>query len=258
MLAVGGYRLPDHFLLLLGAGLLAGAMNAMAGGGTFVTLPALIFAGVPAVAANASSTVALFPGTVASAFAYRRDIRDPMGLSLRSMLGISVAGGLVGALLLLFTPASAFELIVPWMLLLASVVFAFGKRWGEVLRRHVRIGRGAVMAVQFLLAIYGGYFGAGVGIMMLATWALFGLTDIKALNGVRTFLVSACNGVAVLCFMLSGLVWWMQCFSVMGAAIIGGYLGARLGRVLPAGPSRIGIAIFNFLMTAVVFWRAFA
>ena len=148
--------MPDHVLLLLAAGLLAGAMNALAGGGTFVTLPALVFAGVPAVAANASSTIALFPGTVASAFAYRADIKAPAGLSLPLMLAISILGGLVGALLLLFTPASAFDVIVPWMLLLASLVFAFGKKWGEALRRRVHIGRGAVLTIQFLLAIYGG------------------------------------------------------------------------------------------------------
>ncbi len=250
--------MPDHFLLLLTAGLLAGAMNAMAGGGTFVTLPVLMFAGVPAVAANASSTIALFPGTVASAFAYRRDIKDPSGLSLRVMLAISLGGGLLGALLLLFTPSNAFNMIVPWMLLLASLVFAFGKKWGELLRRHVHIGRNAVMMIQFLLAIYGGFFGAGVGIMMLATWSLFGLTDIKALNGVRTFLVSASNGVAVICFALSGLVWWPQALAVMAAAVAGGYLGAKVARTLPSAPTRLGIAGFNFFMTAIVFWRAFA
>ncbi len=249
--------MPDHLLLLLAAGLLAGAMNAVAGGGTFVTLPALVFAGLPAVAANASSTIALFPGTVASTFAYRADIEAPAGLSPPLMLAISLVGGLVGALLLLFTPSSAFDVIVPWMLLLASLVFAFGKKWGEVLRRRVHIGRGAVLGIQFLLATYGGYFGAGVGIMMLATWSLFGLTDIKALSGIRTFLVSACNGVAVICFVLSSLVWWPQTFAVMLAAIMGGYLGARLARMLPAAPTRTGIAICNFAMTAVVFWRAF-
>ncbi len=249
--------MPDNMLLLLGAGLLAGGMNAVAGGGTFVTLPALVFAGIPAVAANASSTIALFPGTVASTYAYRRDIADIPGLTLPVMLVISLAGGLVGALLLLFTPSASFDRIVPWMLLLGTVVFAFGRQMGEALRRHIRIGRATVAAMQFLLAIYGGYFGAGVGIMMLATWSLFGLTDIKALSGIRTLLVSACNGVAVICFALSTLVWWPQTLVVMVAAIVGGWLGAQLVRRVPAAPLRTGIAIFNALMTAAVFWKSF-
>ena len=250
--------MPDNILLLLGAGLLAGGMNAVAGGGTFVTLPALVFAGIPAVAANASSTIALFPGTVASTYAYRHDIATMPGLSLPAMLVISVAGGLIGALLLLFTPSVSFDRIVPWMLLLGTVVFAFGKRLGEALRRHIQIGRATVAVMQFLLAIYGGYFGAGVGIMMLATWSLFGLTDIKALSGIRTFLVSACNGVAVICFALSSLVWWPQTLVVMVAAIAGGWLGAQVARRLPTAPLRNGIAVFNAVMTAIVFWKMFA
>ena len=249
--------MPDHILLLLGAGLLAGGMNAVAGGGTFVTLPALVFAGIPAVAANASSTIALFPGTVASTYAYRRNIATIPGLSLPVMLAISLAGGLVGALLLLLTPSASFDRIVPWMLLLGTVAFAFGRQIGDALRRHVHIGRATVAVVQFLLAIYGGYFGAGVGIMMLATWSLFGLTDIKALSGIRTLLVSACNGVAVVCFALSSLVWWPQTLVVMAAAIVGGWLGAHLVRRVPAPPLRLGIAIFNALITAVVFWKVF-
>ena len=249
--------MPDHILLLLGAGLLAGGMNAVAGGGTFVTLPALMFAGIPAVAANASSTIALFPGTVASTYAYRRDIAAMPGLSLPMMLAISVAGGLIGALLLLFTPAASFERIVPWMLLLGTIVFAFGKQLGNALRKQMRIGNATVAAMQFLLAIYGGYFGAGVGIMMLATWSLFGLTDIKALSGIRTLMVSACNGVAVLCFAFSSLVWWPQTLVVMLAAIAGGWLGAHLARRVPTAPLRTSIAIFNALMTATVFWKTF-
>lgn len=250
--------MPDNVFLLLGAGLLAGGMNAVAGGGTFVTLPALVFVGIPAVAANASSTIALFPGTVASTYAYRHDIAGIPGLALPALLAISVAGGLIGALLLLFTPSASFDRIVPWMLLLGTIVFAFGKQLGAALRRHFQIGRATVAVMQFLLAIYGGYFGAGVGIMMLATWSLFGLTDIKALSGIRTFLVSACNGVAVICFALSSLVWWPQTLVVMVAAIAGGGLGAQVARRVPVAPLRWGIAVFNALMTGLVFWKTFA
>lgn len=250
--------MPDNVFLLFGAGLLAGGMNAVAGGGTFVTLPALVFVGIPAVAANASSTIALFPGTVASTYAYRHDIAGIPGLALPALLAISVAGGLIGALLLLFTPSASFDRIVPWMLLLGTIVFAFGKQLGAALRRHFQIGRATVAVMQFLLAIYGGYFGAGVGIMMLATWSLFGLTDIKALSGIRTFLVSACNGVAVICFALSSLVWWPQTLVVMVAAIAGGGLGAQVARRVPVAPLRWGIAVFNALMTGLVFWKTFA
>ncbi len=168
------------FLLLVGAGLLAGAMNAVAGGGSFVTFPALVFAGLPPVIANATSTVALLPGTIASALAYRDGIAAIGGLSLRLLTPITLVGGLIGALLLLFTPGATFDAVIPWLLLLATIVFAGGRELVQAMSGAMRIGKAPVLIAQFLIAIYGGYFGGAVGLMMMAVWSLFDAADFKA------------------------------------------------------------------------------
>lgn len=245
-------------LLLFGAGLLAGMMNALAGGGSFVTLPALMFAGVPSVFANASSTVALLPGAATSAWAYRCDYRGFEQVSMRAMVGISLAGGLLGALLLMNTSSRAFDFIVPWLLLIGSLAFTFGKQAGVWLRRRVQIGRTTLLVTQGGLAIYGGYFGGAVGIMMMAVWALFGHDDIKALNASRTLLVGATNLVAVLCFALAKMVWWPQTLVMLVAAALGGYLGAHVSKRLPVPVVRALISTFGFSMTALLFWRAWS
>ncbi len=242
--------------LLAGAGLLAGAMNAAAGGGSFVTLPALVAVGVPPVEANASSTVALFPGSLTSAVAYRDDLIPLGGLPLRTLVPVSLAGGLAGALLLLMTPAGAFDTIAPWLVLIGSLAFAFGGRAGALLRRIVRIGPTAVLACQFLLGVYGGYFGGAVGIMMMATWAMLGVSDIRAMNATKVVLVGATNSVAVACFALAGRVWWAETAVMLAAAVAGGYGGVSLARRLPASALRAGIIAVNFLITAAFFLRA--
>ncbi|MCK4122162.1 sulfite exporter TauE/SafE family protein [Ralstonia pseudosolanacearum] len=244
--------------LLFGAGLLAGAMNALAGGGSFVTLPALMFAGVPSVSANASSTVALLPGAATSAWAYRRDYRGFEQVSMRAMVAVSLTGGLAGALLLLFTPSRAFDFIVPWLLLVGSLAFAFGRQAGAWLRRRMRIGRPALLLAQGALAVYGGYFGGAVGIMMMAVWSLLGHDDLRALNASRTLLVGATNVVAVLCFAAAKLVWWPQTLVMLAAAALGGYLGAHGARRLPVPVVRLLISAFGFSMTALLFWRAWS
>ncbi len=247
----------SHALLLFGAGLLAGAMNAAAGGGSFVTFPALISAGVPSVIANATSTVALFPGAFASAYAFRHDFRRFDSVSLRTMLVVSVTGGVAGALLLIFSPASIFDELVPWLLLFGAVVFAFGRQAGVALRRVVRLGRSSLLATQFVLGIYGGYFGGAVGIMMMAAWSIFGLSDIRAMSAARTLLVGATNAVAVVCFVFAGLVWWPQALLMLVAAVAGGYAGARVARRVDPDRLRAAITVFNFLVTAAVFWRTY-
>lgn len=244
--------------LLFGAGLLAGMMNALAGGGSFVTLPALMFAGVPSVFANASSTVALLPGAATSAWAYRADFRGFEHVSMRAMVAVSLAGGLLGALLLMNTSSRAFDFIVPWLLLIGALAFTFGKQAGAWLRRRVRIGWKTLLVTQGGLAIYGGYFGGAVGIMMMAVWALLGHEDIKALNASRTLLVGATNLVAVLCFALAGMVWWQQTLVMLVAAAVGGYLGAHAGKRLPVQVVRRLVSTFGFSMTALLFWRAWS
>lgn len=247
----------EHPLLIFAAGLLAGVMNSAAGGGSFVTLPVLIFAGVPSVIANASSTVALFPGSFAGAWAYRNDFTPFEGVSMRALGCASVAGGLVGALLLLFTPTTTFDSIFPWLLLFGTLAFTFGRQAGAALRRVVHIGPAALLVGQFLLAIYGGYFGGAVGIMTLAIWSLFFVANINAMNAAKTLLVGSMNATAVVCFVIAGKVWWPQAAVMMAAAVLGGYFGARVTRRLPPAKIRLGITILTFLMTATVFYRAY-
>lgn len=231
-------------------------MNAAAGGGTFVTLPALVSVGVPALAANIASTIALWPGTIASAWAYRADFKPFGEVSLAALLITSLLGGGVGAALLLATPSRAFDVVVPWLLLLATLTLAFGRQAGEALRRRVRIGRVTLIAVQFVLSVYGGYFGGAVGIMMMAAWTLFGNVDLRAMNPVRVILVSAANSVAVACFLVAGGVWWPETLAMFAGALVGGYAGARVVRLLNPHHLRIGVILFTACITAAFFLRA--
>jgi uncharacterized membrane protein YfcA len=247
----------SHYLLLLAAGFLAGAMNSAAGGGSFVSFPALVFTGVPSVSANATSTVALFPGAVAGSWAYRDDFKTVEGVSVRALLPVSVVGGFVGALLLLFTPVRTFDVVVPWLLLLGTVTFAFGPRAAAALRGSVHIGPGALFVAQFVLAIYGGYFGGAVGLMTLAVWSLFGATDIRAMNAAKTLLVGSMNTIAVVAFSIAGKVFWTEAIVMAIAATVGGYAGARIARRVERERIRLFINCVNATMTVIFFIRAF-
>jgi len=248
----------QHLPLLAAAGLLAGAVNAIAGGGSFVTFPVLVFVGLPPVIANASSTVAVFPGTMASTWAYRGELAGIGDVRLGWMLPVSVAGGFCGALLLLFTPPHLFDLVIPWLLLLATLTFACGARVGVALRRAVRIGPATLLVIQFLLSLYGGYFGGAVGLMMLATWGLLTASiNVKAMGPARTLLVSAANGAAVVLFIASGVVRWPETIVLLVGAVAGGYGGARLARRLPPALVRAGVLLLTATITAVFFRRAF-
>jgi len=244
-----------HYLLLVLAGLLAGTMNAVAGGGSFVSFPTMVLAGLPPIAANATSTVALFPGTIASTWAYREDLRGIAGIGLKVLLPVSLGGGLVGAILLLVTPGAAFDLVIPWLLLLATLTFLGGRHLGDWLRRYVRIGRSAFLAIQFILSIYGGYFGGAIGLMMMAVWTLIDTSELKAMAPTRTALVSAANGAAVLCFAAAGAVWWPEMLAMMLSAIAGGYYGARFARHLPPTVLRWFVVALSATVTAAFFLR---
>jgi uncharacterized protein len=243
--------------VLAGAGFVAGAMNAVAGGGTFVTLPTLTLAGLPPTVANASSTVALFPGTLASSWAYRDDVRPLEGVATGPLLTLSLAGGVIGALLLLSTSERAFTRIVPWLLLAATIALASGQRLGQGLRRlGLRMGRRSLFLAQFILGVYGGYFGGAVGLMMLAVWTLFTRVELRSMTPLRVLMVAAANGVAVICFALSGTIRWRETLVVMAGGIAGGYLGAHAGRRLPAPVVRALILAITILTTAGFFLRA--
>ena len=247
----------NPYALVVGAGLLAGAMNALAGGGSFVTLPALIAVGVPSVTANTSSTVALFPGQIAAAWAYR-DGLGPIGpISVRALLLATFIGGALGAVLLLRTPIKIFDVILPWLLAIATVTLAFGRQIGEMLRRHWDMSSSAVLAVQFGLGIYGGYFGGGIGIMMMAVWSLLVDRTLKSFNAPRTLLAAAANAVAVLVFIVARSVQWDMTAVMLVGATLGSYGGALVGRRAPAPVVRAGTLLVSVSITAVFFARAY-
>ena len=253
---------PDHFLLLFAAGAGAGMMNAVAGGGSFLTFPALVFAGLPSIIANASSAVALVPATLASVWAYmsgthRTGLVDIGGVPIARVIAVSTLGGLTGAFLLLSTPVVLFDGLVPWLLLLATLVFAFGGRSSTWLRQHAHLGPGAVLPLQFSLGLYGGYFGGAVGIMTLAAWSLVTVHDIKALNPTRMLTVAAMNGVAVAWFILAGQVQWPETLVMLAGGLGGGFLGGRIGQRLPLGMTRAIIMAVTAAMTLIFFKRAY-
>jgi uncharacterized membrane protein YfcA len=236
-------------------------MNALAGGGSFVTFPALVLAGLPSIAANASSTVALMPGTLASVYAYatgrhRMPFLDLGSIRLPLVLAVSAAGGLTGAVLLVSTPLRTFDRVIPWLLLLATLTFAFGRRLATLLRGRMPIGPATLLPVQFVLGIYGGYFGGAVGIMMLAVWSLLDGADLKALNPTRTLVVAATNAFAVGYFVVASEVWWPQTFLMLAGALGGGFVGARIGQRLPVSVVRATVIAITVGVTFIFFRRA--
>ncbi len=248
----------NDIALIALAGLIGGTMNAIAGGGSFVTLPALIAAGVPALNANASSTVALVPSALASAYAYRHDFQDFDGVRFRDMALLSVAGGASGALLLEYTPQSLFNVLVPFLLLFGTLAFAFGQQAGAFLRQRIHITPRMLLVGQFVLGVYGGYFGGAVGVMMLAAWSLMTSASIAAMQPARNLLNAAMNATATLLFVIGGLVFWRETFILFVGAFIGGYFGAFYARGIDPAKARLVISFLNAGMTAYIFWRTFA
>ncbi len=248
----------SQLAVLLGAGFVAGAMNAVTGGGTFVSLPALTAVGLPGTVANASSSTALVPGALASAWAYRRDLQPLERVSTRALSIASLVGGGVGAGLLLGTPEAVFDLVIPWLLLAATVTLAIGPRLQGLLQRAgLHAGPRAILGVQVLLGVYGGYFGGAVGLMMLAAWSLLSQASIAALTPLRTVMLVAANAVAVALFVVRGQVSWPAALTVMAGAIAGGWAGAQIGRRLPAAVLRAMVLTITVATTAIFFVRAY-
>ncbi|HEV2521553.1 MAG TPA: sulfite exporter TauE/SafE family protein [Candidatus Acidoferrales bacterium] len=243
------------YLLLLCAALLGGVLNSVAGGGMFVIFPALVFTGVPSIIANASSTLAVIPGILASAWAYRHDFRASEGFPFGSMVIVSVVGGIAGALLLLFTPQKTFDFVIPWLLLLATLLFIFGLRIAPGLKRIFHIGPATVVIIQFFIAVYGGYFGGAIGIMMLATWTVFGLTNIHMMNANRTLLGAAANIVATALFIAAHKIWWPQTLVMLVGTVIGGYAGAHWARKANPRVLRACITVISVGITIAFFLR---
>jgi uncharacterized protein len=247
-------------LLLFGASLAAGIINSVAGGGSFFTLPALIFTGMPSVAANATSTMAVWPGTMASVGAYREDVyRERRRLPW--LLGISIVGGLIGAIILLRTPQADFDRVLPWLLLAATAIFTFGGPFTRWLRGREAAGQPEAKIgfwsglTQFIIAVYGGYFGGGAGMLMLAMLGLSGMTDIHAMNGIKTLLSATLNLVAIVAFVFAGLIAWPQAGVMMIGAIAGGYGGAFFARKMDPRIIRTFVIIVGVGMTIYFFLR---
>jgi hypothetical protein len=247
-------------VILFAAAFVAGVINSVAGGGTLITFPALLLAGLDAKTANATSTVALWPGLLAGAAGYRHELAESRAYLARLALP-SIAGGALGAWILIATPTPVFERLVPFLILFATVLFIaqepISKRLrlsGEGNRPTVR-WESAAMGLQFLSAVYGGYFGAGNGIIMLAVFGLIGLHDIHRANGLKTLLGAVLNSVAVAAFTFSGLVRWWEALIMAAGAIAGGYMSAHVARgVSPAVVRRLVIAI-GFIIGATMLWR---
>lgn len=244
-----------ELLVLAATALLAGALNAVAGGGSFFTVPALILAGVEPVVANATSTVALWPGTLASAWAYRREVAA-VRHELRVLGGVCAVGGVAGALLLVRTPGEVFLRLLPVLLLVATLLFTFGPRVHQALGTSGPGPRRAALGLFALIAIYGGYFGGGMGLMVLAGLTLRGLSDIHEMNGLKVVLGALVNGLAVGTFFLSGVVDGVLASAMVVGAVVGGLAGAGLARRVEARRVRRLVVLAGWSMTAWFFARA--
>ena len=240
--------------LLLTAAFVAGALNAVAGGGSFLTLPALVFIGVPPVVANATGTVALLPGYAAGAWGFREDTQAPPGLSMVRLVVLSLIGGALGAGLLLVTSDATFSIVVPWLLLLATVLFAFGPQLRQRLAGGNPSTAKATVGV-LAVAIYGGYFNGGLGILLLALFGLLGQTQLNAMNGLKNLVSTLLTAIAVAVYAIGGVVDWRYALLMMVAATAGGYIGARVARRIPAQWLRWGIVATGLVMTGIFFAR---
>jgi uncharacterized protein len=247
-------------LFLFVAGALGGALNSVAGGGTFVLFPALLVTGVPAIPANATNTVALWLGTAASTRAYWHRL-DTSRRILVPMVLAGIAGGAAGALLLIHTPASTFLHVVPWLMLAATVLFTFGGRLAGVFHSGVAQDAAAqaiagATLVEAVVALYGGYFGGGIGIMNLALLSALGMTDIHAMNALKVILVSVINGTAIVTFVATRTVYWPHAIVATTGALLGGYYGAHYAQRLPETWVRALVIITGALMTTYFFVKA--
>ena len=245
--------------VLLLAAFVAGALNAVAGGGSFLTLPALVFTGVPPVIANATGTVALLPGYMAGAWGFKDDMQPPPGLSLKNVVLLSLIGGSAGAALLLFTPDHLFRKVVPWLLLAATAMFAFGpqlRAWAAGKNAEHTAPSVTKAALGMLaVAIYGGYFNGGLGILLLALFGLLGQTQLNAMNGMKNLVSALLTAIAVAIYAVGGIVEWKQALIMMITATAGGYIGARVARKIPAHILRWGIVVTGLVMAGMFFWK---
>jgi uncharacterized membrane protein YfcA len=242
------------FAILFVASAWAGMQNALAGGGTFITLPALMLTGMSALAANVTSTIALFPGQIASSWSARAHVSGAGGLSFRGLTVISLAGGVVGAVLLLVTPSRFFARLVPWLVLFATAVFA----WGSFVPRKgpaPGLGKRGAGAAQFLISVYGGYFGGGIGFLMLAALTAAGL-PIRAAGATKNVLAGVMNASAVAIFVFSREVHWRAAVVACIAAVLGGLAGGTMVSRVEERLLRVLAVLIGVALTVGLFLRA--
>jgi uncharacterized protein len=236
-------------------GFVAGVQNSLAGGGSFLTFPVLLLLGLPPRAANVTSAVALFPGQLATGYGSRHGVAGIPGLSVRTLAVISLAGGALGALLLLATPSDFFTALVPWLVLFATALFA----WGSFLRdptsaRH-RLNRSSAIVTQLVISVYAGYFGGGISILMLATLTMSGWS-VRGAWATKNLLAAVMNAAAILIFAFSRDVAWKPALLLGGGAIIGGQVGAYAFRRVNEKVLQICIVLLGLALTVGLFWRA--
>jgi uncharacterized membrane protein YfcA len=250
---------PWTALLLFVSAALAGALNSVAGGGSFISFPALLFAGITPISANATSTVALWPGSAASVGAYRNRIPHSARLLVPLVL-VSLAGGWLGAMILIHTPQGTFMRMVPWLFLGATLLFAFNRKPPP---QHLpqrewqpsSLALCGVLVLQFVVSVYGGFFGGGIGMLMLAILNLLPVSDIHAMNGIKMLLAAAINGVAVVTFIVMRVVYWPAALVMIIGGGFGGYAGAYYAMKLPPLLVRQFVMLVGFAMSAYFLWK---
>lgn len=245
--------------LLFATAVVSGAMNAVAGGGSFLSFPMLLLVGVPPIQANATNTIALWPGILGSIGAYRKELEGPEARRvLVPLLSTGLVGGLLGAVTLLYTPQQTFLHLIPWLLLSATLLFAFSRKITAALRP--KGGEAALTtkggaAAQLFVGFYIGYFGAGAGILMMALLALLGMTQIHRINAYKTVQAAVCNGIAILAFIAKGVIYWRHAGVMVVGALIGGYYGAWLAQKMKQEHVRWIVIAIGAGMSAYFFVR---
>lgn len=248
---------PIEFVLLVAIGIFSGGLNAIVGGGTFFTFPLLLAMGLPPIAANATNTIGLLPASLMAAHTYLPELRQVWS-KLFWRCCIALLGGAAGAVLLLASGDAVFGALIPWLILAATLLFAFSRQIVRVLARFgSRANAVLMLALELLFSIYGGYFGAGVGILLMAAMALAGEQDAQVSNAQKNLYGGLINGAAVVIFIVQGVIVWPVALTLIPGAILGGYLGARVARAIPAKWLRICVIAAGSLLTVIYFRNAY-
>ena len=239
--------------LLITASFFAGIINSIAGGGSFLTFPALVFAGVPTIAANATSAVAVFPGYLSGALGFAKELKAFPKSKFLLLIFLSISGGVLGSILLLITPEVVFSFIIPWLLGFATLLFAFGNYVSKLAEKTSDTNGFKSNIATLLVCIYGGYFNGGLGIVLLALFSTLGMRDIHLMNGLKNIMSFALSAASVVTFAIAGIVFWKYAIIMMIAATIGGYFGVIVARKLSKSIIRIIIVIIGTIMPFIFF-----